>query len=93
MFLDSPDLFRVTAGIAVLMAVYIMSRMHHSGLNGLDALWVRRCRLAGFSILAGMLGNALWQEASRHSLLLLFYSGTYCLVVNAVAIFTRKEPT
>ena len=83
-------MFPPVAGLAMVLAAYIVVKTNISGYTTEDAGWVRACRNAGFFIMLMMLGYAIWDDGSKSSLEGLFYSGVLALTMNVLALHFRK---
>ena len=93
MDLDS-EIFKFVAGIDILAVLYIMWKISLDTYKhnfSRDPIWIHRCRNIGFGLMAIILGIAIWHDGSRQSILWLFYSASYSIYVNALALNFRKE--
>lgn len=87
------EIFKFVAEVDIIMVAHIMLKINQDGYKhyfGRDKIWVCRARNVGFLVMAFMLASAIWKNGSRESLLWLFYSASYSIYVNCVALHFRK---
>jgi hypothetical protein len=89
--LNMVAVFWSVAGLAVVLALYVMQQTEHDEINKKDPRWIQWLRRAGFCAMAVLLGYAMLDYASQLSLLLVFGSGVYSLAVNAAALWMRSS--
>ncbi len=77
---------------AAILALAVMQQTEHDEINSRDLWWVQLLRRFGFLMMASSLGNAIYHEADRVSLILVILSGIYSLVINYIALSLRKSP-
>jgi hypothetical protein len=93
MDLDS-EIFKFVAGIDILAVLFILWKINLDTYRhnfAKDAVWIYQLRNIGFGLMATMLGIAIWHDGSRRSILWLFYSASFSIYVNALALNFRKE--
>lgn len=87
------EIFKIIAGMDIIVVGYIVYKINQDDYRhvyGKDALWICRARNLGFMVMGFMLASAIWNDGSRESILRLFYSASYSIYVNALAIHFRK---
>ena len=87
------EIFKFVAGIDILMVMYIIYKINQDDYKHVyskDALWISRARNLGFLMMGFMLSNAIWNDGSRSSILWLFYSASYSIYVNVLALYFRE---
>lgn len=84
-------LFQCSAVIIIFLALYIVHQTTVDDVNAIDPVVLCWYRNAGFLFMSCALVNAIYEEASRRSLLTLYYSGAYSMVINAIALWLRAR--
>jgi hypothetical protein len=87
------EAFKLIAELDIGMVTYIVFKINQDGYRhnfGKDNIWIRRARNVGFLIMAFMLCAAIWRDGNRESVHWLFYSASYSIYVNCLALHFRK---
>lgn len=87
------EVFKLIAELDVGMVAYIVYKINQDGYRhnlGKDNIWIRRARNVGFLIMGSMLSMAIWQDGNRESVHWLFYSASFSICVNCLALYFRK---
>lgn len=84
--------FNISALVAVVLSLYVMQKTEHDQINKVAPNWLRWLRRLGFIFMATALCDAIVDEASRFSLLMVYGSGVYSLAMNALALHLRAKP-
>lgn len=83
--------YDVGAVPGVVLVISTMIYTVHDEINRVASRWLRWCRQTSFAIMAALLVNGIMSDASRLSLLLLFWSGIAALIINQLALRERAR--
>jgi hypothetical protein len=75
-------------GIVFVIATMIYTV--HDAINSVAPRWLRWARQISFTVMAVLLVNGLTSDASRLSMVLLFWSGIIAIVINLIALWRRS---
>ena len=74
-------------GIVLVIATMIYTV--HDVINSVGPRWLRWIRQLSFTVMAVLLVNGLMSDASRLSMVLIFWSGLIAIVINLIALWRR----
>jgi len=75
----------------VFLVISTMIYTVHDEINRVASRWLRWTRQGSFTLMAVLLVNGMMSDASRLSLVLVFWSGILALIINQLALRERAK--